>query len=381
MSSELRHHMDDLFARLSDLSTPIPMDDAVQPQILSLTQINLMNLTPEQRRTIKKERRQQLKEQKATEKTHHEIPDYDTFSLCECGGEIAFDELPTCIKCGAIQEDNIDASPEWRYYGADDNNANDPTRCGMPTNNMLESTTVDCTIKITSRMSYKMRKIRRYTEWLSIPYKEKAQIEEFQRIAQMASIAGIPKIIIDDAIKYHKRVSEEKTFRSLNRDGIISASIYISCRLNGFPRTAKEIAQMFELDSTSAIKGCKNAVLIINKLENHSTEEKTDLCETTPSAFIERYCSKLEMNQELTKVCLFIAMKIEKQNILKDKSPHSIATGILYLVIRECNQSIDKKILKDVSNISEVTINKVYKMLYDMKTELIPAVILKKYNK
>jgi transcription initiation factor TFIIB len=196
----------------------------------------------------------------------------------------------------------------------------------------------------------------------------------------MASIAGIPKIIIDDAIKYHKRVSEEKTFRSLNRDGIISASIYISCRLNGFPRTAKEIAQMFELDSTSAIKGCKNAVLIINKLENNSTEEKTELCETTPLSFIERYCSKLEMNQELTKVCSFVAMKIEKMNILKDKSPHSIAAGIVYLVIRECNQPIDKKLLKDASNISEVTINKVYKMLYDMKSDLIPTVILKKYS-
>lgn len=354
--------------------------DVSQSQILSLTQINLMNLSPEEKRHIKKERRTQLKEQKASEKTHHEIPDFEVPDKCECGGEFAVDELLTCVQCGKIQEDNIDASPEWRYYGADDNNANDPTRCGMPTNNMLESTTVDCTIKITSRMSYKMRKIRRYTEWLSIPYKEKSQIEEFQRIAQMASIAGIPKIIIDDAIKYHKRVSEEKTFRSLNRDGIISASIYISCRLNGFPRTAKEIAQMFELDSTSAIKGCKNAVLIINKLENNSTEEKTELCETTPLSFIERYCSKLEMNQELTKVCSFVAMKIEKMNILKDKSPHSIAAGIVYLVIRECNQPIDKKLLKDASNISEVTINKVYKMLYDMKSDLIPNVILKKYS-
>jgi transcription initiation factor TFIIB len=377
--SEFRHHLDDLFARLSDISTPIPMDVS-QSQILSLTQINLMNLSPEEKRHIKKERRTQLKEHKASEKAHHEIPDFEVPDKCECGGEFAVYELLTCVQCGKIQEDNIDASPEWRYYGADDNNANDPTRCGMPTNNMLESTTVDCTIKITSGMSYKMRKIRRYTEWLSIPYKEKSQIEEFQRIAQMASIAGIPKIIIDDAIKYHKRVSEEKTFRSLNRDGIISASIYISCRLNGFPRTAKEIAQMFELDSTSAIKGCKNAVLIINKLENNSTEEKTELCETTPLSFIERYCSKLEMNQELTKVCSFVAMKIEKMNILKDKSPHSIAAGIVYLVIRECNQPIDKKLLKDASNISEVTINKVYKMLYDMKSDLIPTVILKKYS-
>jgi transcription initiation factor TFIIB len=380
MMSHIIVPIDDLFARLSD-DKLFGSDDIIQSKIMSLDQINKMPISLEEKRRLKKERRQQLKDNRVVEKSHHEIPDYEMVETCKCGGEIAYeDELPVCIKCGTILEDNIDSSPEWRFYGADDNSGVDPSRCGMPTNNMLESTTVDCTIKYMPNMTYQMRKIRRYTEWLSIPYKEKSQIEEFQRISQMASIAGIPKIIIDDAIKYHKRVSEEKTFRSLNRDGIISASIYISCRLNGYPRTAKEIAQMFELDTTSAVKGCKNAVLIINKLENKEDEEKTELCQTTPTAFIERYCSKLELNQELTKVCLFIAMKIEKNNMLKDKSPHSIATGILYLVIKECNQPIDKKQLKEVSNISEVTINKVYKMLYEIKSELIPAVILKKYS-
>ena len=73
------------------------------------------------------------------------------------------------------------------------------------------------------------------------------------------------KIIIDDAMRYHKKVSEAKTFK-LNRDGIIAASIYISARVNKFPRTAKEIAQIFNLDCTAATRGCKNAIIIINDL-------------------------------------------------------------------------------------------------------------------
>ena len=68
-----------------------------------------------------------------------------------------------------------------------------------------------------------MRKIRRYTEWQSMPYKEKSQYDEFQKILIMASQSGIPKIIIDDAIRFHKKISEQKTFRGLNRDGIIAA--------------------------------------------------------------------------------------------------------------------------------------------------------------
>ena len=45
----------------------------------------------------------------------------------------------------------------------------------------------------------------------------------------------------------HKKISETKTYRGLNRDGIIAASIYIACRINNYPRTAKEIANIFNI--------------------------------------------------------------------------------------------------------------------------------------
>ena len=94
----------------------------------------------------------------------------------------------------------------------------------------------------------------------------------------------------------HKKLSEAKTFRGCNRDGIIAATIYISCRINNYPRSAKEIATIFFLDYTSATKGCKNATTIINELEHSlSNSDKTLFTKTTPSSFIERYCSKLEL--------------------------------------------------------------------------------------
>ena len=143
----------------------------------------------------------------------------------------------------------------------------DPTRCGMPINPLLVQSSYGCKVMCLGRTTYEMRKIRRYTEWQSMPYKEKSQYDEFQRITIMASNAGLSKLIIGDAMRYHKKISEQKTFRGLNRDGIIAASIYISCRVNDNPRTAKEIARIFNLDNGSATKGCKNAIVIINDLE------------------------------------------------------------------------------------------------------------------
>ena len=290
----------------------------------------------------------------------------------------------TCTNntCGIIYKDIVDHSAEWRYYGADDNQNSDPTRCGMPINPLLKESSYGCKILCMGGMSYEMRKIKRYTEWQSMPYKEKSQYDEFQVITIMAQNAGIPKMIIDDAIRYHKKISEfELTFRGDNRDGILAASIYISCRINNFPRTAKEIANIFHLDVTSATKGCKNALSIINNIEKDmDNKEKTNFGKTTPESFIERFCSKLNINNELTKLCQFISMKIEKANIMPENTPHSIAAGIVYFISQFCKLNISKRDVKLISEISEVTINKCYKKLEKIKDQLIPEVIIKKYS-
>ena len=42
-----------------------------------------------------------------------------------------------CKKCNTLQEKYIDSQAEWRYYGHEDTKTSDPTRCGMPTNDLL----------------------------------------------------------------------------------------------------------------------------------------------------------------------------------------------------------------------------------------------------
>ena len=215
----------------------------------------------------------------------------ESCDLCNSAVAYTQNKLLTCTnsKCGIIYKDVLDQAAEWRYYGADDSNMVDPTRCGMPINPLLKESSYGCKVVCNGRSSYEMRKIRRYTEWQSMPYKEKAQYDEFQKIKTLSRNAGIPKIIIDEALRQHKKLSEMKTFRGCNRDGIIAASVYIAGRIHNYPRTAKEIATVFVLDNTSATKGCKNAISIINNMErNMEDSDKTLLCKTKPLAFIER---------------------------------------------------------------------------------------------
>ena len=304
-------------------------------------------------------------------------------SLCSSILIIMEDGFPTCTnkQCGLIYTKTLDYSPEWRFYGADDKNANDPTRCGNPINPLLAESSFGCKILCDPKASYEMKRIRKWTEWQAMPHKEKALYDEFQFITIMAQNSGIPKIFIDDAMIIHKDISEQKMFRGLNRDGMKSASIYISCRLNGCPRTSHEIAEIFRLDKQSATYGCSMAVNILHNIErNVDPSQQTELAITTPSSFIDRFCSRLNVSHELTMVSKFIAKKIEDQCIISDNTPHSIAAGIIYFISQTCNLNISKLEIKNVCGVSEVTINKCFKKLDIIKDQLIPACILTKYN-
>jgi len=326
---------------------------------------------------------QTIKESEEPADEQKQEQNLDVCYSCKSPLFIMEDRLPICSnkQCGIANTKMLDYSPEWRFYGADDKNAKDPSRCGNPINPLLVESSFGCKVLCNSKSSYEMRRIRKWTEWQSMPHKEKSLYDEFQFITTMAQNAGIPKIFIDDAISIHKDISEQKMFRGLNRDGIKAASIYISCRLNGCPRNAHEIADIFKLDKTSATNGCSMAVNILNNIERDVLpSEQTELGITLPISFIERYCSKLNISSELTSVCKFVAKKVQDQNLITDNIPHAVAAGIIYFVSYNCNLNISKQDIRTMSGVSEVTINKCFKKLETFREHLIPSVILNKYK-
>ena len=85
------------------------------------------------------------------------------------------------------------------------------------------------------------------------------------------------------------------------------------------------------------------------------------------------------LQKNIIKLANFIAMKIEKSNMIPEHTPNSVAAGIIYLISSEFELNISKKDIQQVSDISEVTINKCFKKLENIKSSLIPSRILEKY--
>lgn len=322
----------------------------------------------------------------SSKKVNEETMSYTFCTSCESPLMVMEDGFPTCINkiCGKIYTKTLDYSPEWRFYGAEDKNANDPTRCGNPINPLLKESSYGCKILCPANASFEMKRLRKWTEWQAMPHKEKSLYEEFQFITIMANNAGIPKMLIEHAKIIHKDISEQKMFRGINRDGIKAASIYLACRLNNCPRTSHEIAEIFNLDKTSATNGCSVAVNILCNVDRNNeiegSHQSDQLCTSNPAAFIDRYCSQLQINHELIRLANFIAMKIQKEKYINDNTPQSIAAGIIYFVTQLGNLNVSKTDVRNVANVSEVTIGKCFKKLDALTEQLVPSCLLNKYR-
>ena len=79
--------------------------------------------------------------------------------ICDqCSSNLAFSDegFLTCtnVKCGIIYKDMLNQEAEWKFYGADDNQRSDPTRCGMPTNPLLKESSFGCKVVCNGKTSY-----------------------------------------------------------------------------------------------------------------------------------------------------------------------------------------------------------------------------------
>ena len=281
----------------------------------------------------------------------------DEFICCkEENNYIIHDGMTTCKICNSIIS-NISDSPEWRYYGSNDSKSTDPTRCGMPTNILLPESSIGSTInyKVNSKT---MNQIRRYNNFHGMPYKERSKYKVFNTISEKCLKNNINNKIITEAKSLYSAISKIKISRGANRDGIIAACVYFSCKECNVPRSTKEIADIFDINITVMTKGCKsfNEIMNLNKSGRNRIHHKS----INPIDFIERFCDKLDIDfNKIISICNLCL----KHNIISQNTPQSIAAGCIYYYIKKNNLDISKKILSEICKISEVTINKCYKKI------------------
>jgi transcription initiation factor TFIIB len=275
--------------------------------------------------------------------------------VCACGSRkmVVEDCMQICSQCSSIIGKVIDNTAEWRYYGSE-NKSDDPSRCGLPTNTLLPKSSLGSMIGGNKYGSnYNIRMIRKYTQWNAMPYNERTLWNVFDKISGVSLINGIPQKIVDDAKVLYKRASEKKISRGDNKEGLIASCIYHACLMNNLPRSSKEIAKMFDIDPVILNKGNSRFQTLL----------QINVVSSSPLDFISRYCSILDMKMDDIETCKKLAQFLEESEIMSDNSPTSSCAAILYYYSKKKDLGYIKKQFAEVCNVSEVTVEKGYKLL------------------
>ena len=280
-----------------------------------------------------------------------------------------------CSSCGTIKSKHIDNNPEWRFYGYEDNKTVN-VRCNMTNNDIMVDNCLGTVIggsngfSTNNKFNYEMYKIRKYQLWNLITYKERSLSNVSNILSNNTNNYGLPKTILDEANFMYKQLNEKKISRGNNRNGLIAACIYMACRTNNVPRSAKEIAKMFDISPTLISKGCKKFQDIM----------KINIEDSGNEGYIKRFCSKLSLNDEQSFLCDYITQKIKHIDILSENAPPSIISGVIFLISLIFNLNISKKEISSVCEVSEVTINKCFKKIHEFRMQLIPDKYIEEYN-
>jgi transcription initiation factor TFIIB len=298
------------------------------------------------------------------------IESKDACEHCDNSNVVLDDGNYVCLSCHNVANRLIDMGAEWRFFRNDDKVGRDPSRCGMPIDELLPDMSLGTMIASGPGESYKMRMVRKYQCWNSMKYKERSLYNIFSTLSLNAANNGIPAIIVDDAKNLYKQMSEMKLSRGENKNGLIASSIYMACKRNNVPRSAKEIAKIFNLSVSTMTRGCKRFQDTI-QITTHTT---------TPRDFICRFVSNLNLPSDIRTLCIHVVQKAEDMLLNSDNTPPSFAAGCIYLTCTLCKVNIDKKNIASECDVSMVTVTKCSKKLHVYRMHLFPESAIKTYD-
>ena len=264
-----------------------------------------------------------------------------------------------CKDCGLVNSELFDEIPEFN------NDLEGSSRYGCPSNYFYPKSALGT--KIRARGFSKLSNLQKQGQ---MPYREKSLLETLTKIQKKCKLYNISQTVIDSAkILYKKvtdckhtkgkRIGKNRIMRCINLRSMIAACLFHACKLQGQPRSPKEIADIYDLEIKNVNKGCRKFLELID-IESLNTEFNS----SRSYDFIDRFASKLNLSDEYIQIAKDISTNIHKLDIASTHEPPSVAAGCILMVSVVYRLDISKKQISEVFKISDVTISKTYRRIY-----------------
>jgi len=255
-------------------------------------------------------------------------PECGSSRLIREGGEIY------CEDCGLVIEENvISLDREWRAFNEEQREERE--RCGpflsplrhdygLGTLNTVERTSHNLIFATSSDryLAFAMSEIERIGSSLSLPHELREEV----------------------AVLYRKMKKKNRAHFSIT--SVVASLYFLVCKRAGVPRTLKEIAKVSGVE----MKKLRRTLLSVSRSLH------IPLTPSSPSQFIPRFCSLLNLDDEVRITALELARKFEKEFV--HQVPSVVAIAIIYVSSYLCGRRIRLREVAKKLGYSEVSIRK-----------------------
>ncbi|WP_134671750.1 transcription initiation factor IIB [Halorussus marinus] len=265
-----------------------------------------------------------------------------------------------CEDCGLVLEDeNIDRGPEWRAFNHSERQ--EKSRVGAPTTNTMHdkglTTTIDWKDKDAygqSLSSEKRSQMNRLRKWQNRIRTKDAGERNLQfalsESDRMASALGVPRSVREVASVIYRRALNEDLIRGRSIEGVATATLYAACRKEGIPRSLEEVAGVSRVERKE-----------IGRTYRYISQELgLEMKPVDPTKYVPRFCSELDLPEEVQAKANEIIETSAEQGLLSGKSPTGYAAAAIYAASLLCNEKKTQREVADVAQVTEVTIRNRY---------------------
>ena len=258
-----------------------------------------------------------------------------------------------------IEEDQIDRGPEWRAFNHSERQSK--SRVGAPTTKTMHdkglTTTIDWKDKdaygrsLSSEKRSQMHRLRKWQERIRTKDAGERNLQfALSEIDRMASALGVPRSVREVASVIYRRALSEDLIRGRSIEGVSTAALYAACRKEGIPRSLEEIAEVSRVERKE-----------IGRTYRYISQELSlEMRPVDPKKYVPRFCSALELPEEVQSKAKEIIDVTAEEGLLSGKSPTGFAAAAIYAASLLCNEKKTQREVADVAQVTEVTIRNRY---------------------
>ena len=258
-----------------------------------------------------------------------------------------------------LEDDQIDRGPEWRAFTQSERDSK--SRVGAPTTQAMHdkglTTSIDWKNKdaygrsLSSEKRNQMRRLRKWQERIRTKDAGERNLQfALSEIDRMSSALGVPRAVREVASVMYRRALSEDLIRGRSIEGISTAVLYAACRQEGIPRSLNEVTEVSRVENKE----------ISRTYRYLSQELGLEMRPVDPKKYVPRFCSQLDVSEEVQLKAKEIIDVSAEQGLLSGKSPTGFAAAAIYSASLLCNEKKTQAEVGNVAQVTEVTIRNRY---------------------